>query len=211
MLSTMSVQSLLERYPLLSDQLSVTALQVVLGALEQTLKTDVPGDIVEFGCYVGTASVFIRRVLDEHNESDKRKFYAYDSFEGLPDKSAEDASMVGLPFQGGELLTSKREYLMTFKKQHLLAPVTIKGWFKDLQANQVPDQIAFGFLDGDFYHSIFDSLVLVWPRLSPGGFIAIDDYQREALPGVTRAVADYFKDPGLSLRVQKNIGILRKP
>lgn len=211
MLGTMSVQSLLERYPILSDQLSVPALGVVLGALEQTLKTGIDGDVVEFGCYIGTASVFIRRLLDEYSETDKRVFFAYDSFEGLPEKTSEDASTIGLPFQAGELLASKRDFLTTFKKQHLRAPVTIKGWFKDLRPDQIPDHIAFAFLDGDFYQSILDSLVLVWPRLTSGGFITIDDYQREALPGVTRAIQDFFKNMPLNVRVEKNIGVLRKP
>jgi O-methyltransferase len=84
-----------------------------------------------------------------------------------------------------------------------------KGWFNELSPKDVPKQIAFAFLDGDFYESIHTSLKLVWPRMVSGGIICIDDYKRDALPGVERAVSDFF---GKDIKVTKkaNIGFLVK-
>jgi O-methyltransferase len=198
----MTYQQLLEKYPIISDQISRQALGVVLRELQTILDTQVPGDVVEFGCYIGTTSLFIERLLDQ-----TRTFYTYDSFEGLPAKTSQDQSSAGDQFQGGELAVSKKQFLEQFHKAGLRPPKTYKAWFKDLTAEQLPDQIAFAFLDGDFYASIRDSLELVWPRMSPGGTITIDDYGREALPGVERAVQDFFKGQVI-IRHEHNIGII---
>src|SRR5690349_9040266 len=99
----MHTQDFLNRYPIISDQIKRPALEVVLGALEQVLKTHVDGDVVEFGCYIGTTSLFARRLLDVYGMSDKQLLYAYDSFAGLPPKSRQDTSAAGVDFKGGEL------------------------------------------------------------------------------------------------------------
>jgi O-methyltransferase len=202
---------LLNRYPIISDQISRPRLGVVLRELEGILDQNVPGDIAEFGCYIGTTSLFIRRLLDIRGTPGSRQFYAYDSFAGLPDKTAPDQSTAGTDFKQGELSVSKRDFLQTFHKANLRPPITRKTWFGQLTAAQLPSTLAFAFLDGDFYQSILDSLRLTWPRLLPGGVITVDDYQREALPGVTIAVRDFFGGVPQGLRYEHNIGIIKKP
>jgi O-methyltransferase len=81
-----------------------------------------------------------------------------------------------------------------------------KGWFKDLTNQDMPDLIAFAFLDGDFYESIYDSLKLVLPRMQKGGTIVVDDYAREALPGAAKAVTALL--PGKEIRTIHNLGII---
>jgi O-methyltransferase len=130
--------------------------------------------------------LFIRRLLDARG--DDREFHVYDSFEGLPPKVAQDDSPAGSQFQAGELSVSKKDFLKQFQKASIRPPQIHKGWFSGLTAADVPDKIAFAFLDGDFYESIRDSLRLVLPRMQVGGTIIIDDYAREALPGVAKAV-----------------------
>lgn len=204
----MHTQDFLNRYPIISDQIKRPALEVVLGALEQVLIDDVGGDIAEFGCYIGTTGLFMRRLLEAYQQSGVRQLYAYDSFEGLPPKSRQDTSAAGVDFKGGELSVSKKQFLHEFHKANLRAPITHKAWFNQLQPHQLPERIAFAFLDGDFYDSIIDSLNLVWPRLSPGAVIAIDDYKRETLPGVERAVQDFFKGKAIKLSYSHNIAII---
>lgn len=206
----MTYQALLTKYPIISDQIDRAALGVVLRELEQTLAIGVDGDIAEFGCYIGTTSIFIRRILDSTGQSSERRFYAYDSFVGLPEKTVTDNSTAGTQFRAGELTVSKKQFLNTFQKARLVAPITYKAWFKDLTDAQLPDKLAYAFLDGDFYESITDSLELVWPRLSVGGVITIDDYERAALPGVTKAVSHFFKDKNISLHHEHGIAIIKK-
>jgi O-methyltransferase len=199
----MHTQSLLALHPLVSDQVNRDQLGVILNELEKTL-SHCDGAVVEFGCYMGTTSLFIRRLLDAHH--DLRPFHVYDSFEGLPPKTAQDESRAGEQFQAGELAVSKKQYLHEFQKAHLAPPVVHKGWFSDLTAADVPEQIAFAFLDGDFYQSIRDSLRLVLPRMQQGGVIVVDDYAREALPGAAKAVNELLVRA--SVRTQHNLGVI---
>jgi len=194
---------------LVSDQVSAQDVGVVWRELQRTLDADVPGAVVELGCYVGTTSLFIRRLLDEYRQSESREFHVYDSFAGLPHKQPQDASAAGRDFQAGKLSVSKKEFLHQFQAARLRPPVIHKGWFHELSGNDIPPQIAFAFLDGDFYDSILTSLHLVWPRLSPGAAILVDDYQRESLPGVERALCDFFKGNVPPLRAEHNIAIIR--
>ena len=198
--------TLLQQFPIISDQIKRPALEVVLGELEKVLQVGTDGDVVELGCYIGTTSLFIRRLLNEYKSN--KVFHAYDSFAGLPDKVTQDNSPVGADFKAGELNVSKKQFLEQFQKAHLQPPVTHKGWFNQLGDGDVPATVSFAFLDGDFYSSIIDSLRLVYPRLQPGAVITIDDCAREALPGVDRAIRDFFQAKPYSLRVSHNIGVI---
>ena len=206
-------QNLITKYPIISEQVSKLQVEVILGELTRVLDAGVEGDIVEFGCYIGTTSLFIRRLLD-HNQTASVKgrsfhapeFHVYDSFEGLPEKSAWDASPSGEQFTAGELAVSKKQFLREFQKAHLQPPIVHKGWFSSLTEKDVPEKIAFAFLDGDFYESIRDSLRLVLPRMQKGGVIVVDDYVREALPGAAKAVHEYFQPE--HVKAVHNLGVI---
>jgi len=201
----MQSSELLQKYGLISDQVDKEQLSVILAELERVLAASTEGAVVEFGCYIGTTSLFIRRLLDARNDS--REFHVYDSFEGLPPKSAEDESRAGEQFVAGELAVSKKQFMQQFQKAGLRPPVIHKGWFGELMSAEVPERIAFAFLDGDFYESIKDSIRLVRPRLAPGSTIVVDDYAREALPGAKKAVDELL--PGRPIFVSHNLGIIR--
>lgn len=201
------IDQLLNRYPLVSDQVNKDQVRVILEALQKVIDSKTSGDVVEFGCYIGTTSLFIRRLLDIAGVSQTAIFHAYDSFEGLPEKTAADGSRAGEQFVAGELAVSKKAFMHEFQKAHLRPPIVHKGWFSSLSVNDVPEKIAFAFLDGDFYESIRDSLRLVLPRMQKGGVIVVDDYAREALPGAAKAVHEHFRPD--QVRTAHNLGIIR--
>ena len=64
----------------------------------------------------------------------------------------------------------------------------------------LPIQIAFAFIDGDFYQSIKVSLSIVERRMMPGGIIVIHDYNNPALPGVAKAVDEWLVGKNLRTR-----------
>ena len=198
----------LHHYPLISDQITRPALEVVLGELERVLDSEIDGAIAEFGCYIGTTSLFILRILDAYQ--DNRPFHVYDSFEGLPEKTRQDQNAAGVDFTSGALAVSKKQFLEQFRRANLKPPHVHRGWFNELGADDIPESLVFAFLDGDFYDSIMTSLRLCWPRLAAGGSLAIDDYKRETLPGVERAVSDFFGGVPSSLRYAHNIAVIRK-
>lgn len=194
-------------YPLVSDQVSYTEVEIIIRQLESVLQNGVAGDIVEFGCYTGTTSLFIARLLKQLNE--KRQFHVYDSFAGLPEKLAADNSAAGEQFKAGELKATKAKFINNFKKAGLPLPVIHKAWFNELTDSDVPNQIAFAFLDGDFYESIRDSLKLIETKLSPGAVIVVDDYQSEALPGAQKAVTQWLKNKPYKIHHQQSLGIIQ--
>lgn len=189
---------------LLSDQINERELAIILRELERVLMADVPGDVVEFGCYVGTTSVPLGKRL----AATDRTLYVYDSFEGLPDKTHEDESPAGTQFIRGELLATKKQLIRNFTQAHVPLPVITKGWFADVTPEQIPARIAFAYLDGDYYRSVLDPLRLIWPRLAPGAIILVDDYANEALPGAARAVDEWLRTHPARLRVEHSLAIL---
>ena len=146
------------------------------------------GGFVELGCYKGDTSLLLAEIL----KGSGKKLWIYDSFEGLPEKSTEDESVVGENFKGGELFVTKREVKERFLRAGLPVPVIKKAWFYDLRDEDLPEKIAFAFLDGDFYDSIKDSLKLVEGKMSAGAKLIIHDYNNEALPGVKKAADEWL-------------------
>ena len=153
---------------------------------------DIPGDFVELGCYKGDTSLLLAELLVENNvEKSVKKLWIYDSFEGLPEKTEADRSVLGRDFKGGELLVTKREVKERFLRAGLPVPVIKKAWFSELTVADLPEQIAFAFLDGDFYESIKYSLQLVGPLMADGGVVVVHDYTNPALLGVRKAVDEW--------------------
>ena len=165
-----------------NDQVSEGETERILELAREALRLD--GDFVEMGCYKGDTSLLLAEVL--RNSGISKRLWIYDSFEGLPEKSASDESVLGVDFRGGELYVTKREVKERFLRAGLPVPVIKKGWFSDLTSGDMPERIAFSFLDGDFYESIRDSLKLVVPRMVDGGVLVVHDYTNPALPGVKR-------------------------
>jgi hypothetical protein len=52
--------------------------------------------------------------------------------------------------------------------------------------------VAFVHLDSDWYESTMTALQRIWPHVSVGGVVVIDDY--DAWSGCRRAVDEYFAD-----------------
>lgn len=170
-----------------NDQVSKTETDRILEFARNCLA--VPGDFVELGCYKGDTSLLLADIL---KKTDK-KLYIYDSFEGLPEKTSEDESVAGANFKGGELYVTKREVKERFLRANLPVPVIKKAWFNELSGADLPDKIAFAFLDGDFYESIRDSLSLVENKMTENSVIVVHDYTNPALPGVAKAVDEWIR------------------
>ncbi|MEU5633281.1 TylF/MycF/NovP-related O-methyltransferase [Streptomyces rishiriensis] len=173
--------------------------------VERVVADGVPGAVVELGCFRGAMTLWIRAVLD--SLGDDRPVHVFDSFEGLPDTSEEDEIVMPL----GAMSAGQAEVAATFAAWHKTPPPMHPGWFEDTLHTQLPERIAFGYLDGDLYSSTVVSLAECVPRLAPGGSVILDDYaDPEAnprtvvkFPGVKRACDEYF---GLPSPVEVLIG-----
>lgn len=185
-----------------NDQVSEAETKYIIETAKKCLVVD--GDFVELGCYKGDTSLTLAEILKGLG----KRLWIYDSFEGLPEKSFEDNSPLGENFKKGELFVTKREVKERFLRAGLKVPMIKKGWFADFSSEDLPEKIAFCFLDGDFYESIRDGLKLIEDKLSEGAILIVHDYNNPALPGVKKAVDEWIGTRGL--KVLESCAIIKK-
>jgi len=150
---------------------------------------DLPGDVVELGCNVGVTSSYIKRFLTAIQS--EKELHVYDSFEGLPPKTAEDGAT---PCEKGHSAVSVEQFKKTFADAGVELPVINKGFFGDIPDDKYPAQVCFAFFDGDFYSSIMDSFKKVYHKLAPGAVVLVHDYKWTNFPGVHKACEDFLID-----------------
>ena len=189
------IEILLKKIRIVSGMIDENHIRIILKELDKTITNNIPGDVVELGCNVGSTSLFIQAFIEEFPAFLLKKFHVYDSFMGLPDKSAEDEARIeGDNYEKGGCPSTVEQFINHFNEFDLPYPKINIGWFKDIPHNRYPNQISFAFLDGDFYSSIMDSWKIVYPRLSKGAIVCIHDYDWEKLPGVKKACDDFLDD-----------------
>jgi len=176
--------------------------------LIDSIENNIEGDVVEFGCYVGESSKYLMKTLVTTETT--KKLYVYDSFEGLPELSKWEE---GTGWRAGTLKSTEQILESNFIQNNLPIPIIHKDWFKNVPQDKLPEKIAFAFLDGDFYDSIYDSLNKIFDRVSDGGYICFHDYQRRDLPGVRAAIEDFLKERNLEynvVEVCEQLGVYKK-
>lgn len=147
-------------------------------AMETVLRENIPGDFIETGVWRGGSCIFMRGFLKANLVQD-RMVYVADSFQGLPEPDPQYPVDQTSTFHEQDFLrVSLPEVQSNFKKYDLLdnGVSFLKGWFKDTLPVAPIKQIAIARLDGDMYSSTMDSLTNLYPKVSTGGFIIIDDY-----------------------------------
>jgi O-methyltransferase len=166
--------------------------------IRQVIADDVPGDIIEAGVWGGGASIFARGVLKVLGDT-RRKVWLADSFCGLPppdpQRYPQDA---GAAFHEVEHLKvdvdSVRRHFELFDL--LDAQVAfIEGYFEQSLARAPVEQLAVARLDGDMYSSTMVALEQLYPKISRGGFVIIDDY---VLQPCRAAVNDFRTAHGIA-------------
>jgi O-methyltransferase len=161
--------------------------------IETALRDGVPGDLVEAGVWRGGATIFMRAVLAAHGD-DERLVWVADSFEGLPrpdpGRAPLDRGDTAWAFSA-ELAVSLDAVKANFERYGLLDERVrfLAGWFKDTLPNAPIERLAVMRLDADMYESTMDALTALYPKLSPGGYVIVDDYG--ALPNCRAAVHDF--------------------
>lgn len=171
--------------------------RIIVNKLYNVIRNGIDGDVVEMGCYRAGTSKFLMKTI-EVAESDKNLFL-YDSFQGLPELSQYDNRQLvykGM-FNDG---VKPDDIIQLFDRLKLKHPVIIQKWFSELSENDLPNEISFSFIDGDLYQSIYDTLMLVYPKTTTGGCIFVHDYgkrkdqYRNKMIGVKKAVDKFIKD-----------------
>jgi len=163
---------------------------------------DLPGDVVECGVWRGGMSAGMAMLLGSG-----RKYYLFDSFEGLPPAKELDGEYAQnwLEIEDTETThdncTAGEEYASEIMSRTGVEYKLVKGWFE----NTVPgfqgiNEIAVLRLDGDWYDSTMVTLEKFFPLVTPGGLILIDDYYY--WEGCAKAVHDYLSREKSTARIR---------
>jgi O-methyltransferase len=168
-------------------------------AIETVISEEVPGDLIEAGVWRGGASIFMRGVLKAHAIEDRTVWVA-DSFQGLPpaDAVVYPADAAGTQWHKfGALAVDAEAVKENFRRYGLLDDRVqfLEGWFSETLPTVRDRTWSVVRLDGDMYESTMDGLKNLYPGLSPGGFLIVDDY---AIPECRQAVEDFRRAEGIS-------------
>lgn len=168
--------------------------------VETAIIDGVEGDLIETGVWRGGACIFMRAILKAHGVSD-RKVWVADSFEGLPKPNATqysaDAGDTHHKWEG--LAVGVEQVRHNFQRYGLLDEQVefLVGWFKDTLPRAPLDRLAVVRLDGDMYESTIQAIEVLYPKLSAGGFLIIDDFGSHASQA-GQAIHDYRAQHGIT-------------
>lgn len=188
--------------PTAETMIGTARLDNVVRCCVQAVQEKVPGDLIETGVWRGGATILMRGVLAALDDTERTVWVA-DSFEGLPVPDVErypadaglDWSDVGVLKVGADAVRAN------FERYGLLDDQVgfLEGWFADTLPAAPIDRLAVLRLDGDLYGSTMDALVALEPKVSPGGFVIVDDYG--GWESCRAAVDDYRADRGIDAPV----------
>lgn len=171
--------------------------------VETVLADGIPGDLIETGVWRGGAAILMRGLLSVYGITD-RTVYAADSFRGLPapDEERYPADAGDRHYKRDYLAVGLDEVAENFRVYGLLDDQVrfLKGWFRDTLPTVAHNRWALIRLDGDMYESTMDGLRNLYPGLSIGGCLIIDDYG--SVPACAQAVDDYRSENGITEPVE---------
>lgn len=188
----------------LLDEASFTQLERCYCEVE---RAGVAGDLMECGVWRGGMTIFMRALLRAYGD-ERRCVWAADSFQGLPQPNAEvspiDCLSHEVLVEVGAFAVSLKEVKENFRRYGLLDERVrfVEGWFHESLARAPIAQLSILRLDGDYYESTRPALEHLYPRVTPGGFVIIDDYAILAM-GARRAVDEYRKEHAITSPLQR--------
>lgn len=172
--------------------------------VETIVRDGVPGDLIEAGSWRGGATILIRATLDSLGQGERTVWVA-DSFQGFPAPAAEAFPenpkldpLSDIDF----LAVALEEVRANFAKFGCSANVEfVPGFFEDTLPHLPQQKWALARLDGDTYEATWLALESLYPNLSPGGYLVVDDYL--FIEACRRAVDDFRREHGIEEPIEE--------
>lgn len=176
-------------------------IESLVNAVRYVVTHEIPGDIVECGVWRGGSMMAVAHVL--RSLGAQRTIHLFDTFEGMPPPSAHDSDLHGR--QASELLATADKRTADIWAYSPLEEVRanmsttgydparlqfVVGRVEDTIPQRAPERISLLRLDTDWYESTLHEMQHLFPRLSTGGVLIIDDYGH--WQGAKRAVDEYL-------------------
>jgi hypothetical protein len=197
-------------------------LQNIADLIADILERGVPGDLLEAGVARGGASIFMRAVLRAYGVTDRTVWLA-DSFRGFPPRGRSSEKSYASPefktmFQWLMQNPQEQERLLaeagpgyayddvkdTFRRYDLLDDRVqfLPGFFDETLGKAPIEKLALLRLDADIYDSTMQALQNLYHKVSPGGYVIIDDYY--AYAECRQAVHDFLGGANVTILPVKN-------
>ena len=210
-------------YPKYNFQMFPRQLCFLAKSLEAT--KDVEGGIVEIGCAHGLTTTFLYEYMLESGF--KKDYMCIDTFAGFT-KSDIDIEQNSRGNQHTWITRmfkdNSPEWFKESLSQRSITDVeVIQSDISALDTARLPERIAFCLLDVDLYEPVKVGLEKIYPRLSPGGIIVVDDCWSksrhlfvegvaEAYDGALQAYREFIAREGLPEElVEAKLGVIRRP
>jgi O-methyltransferase len=179
-------------------------------------KNNIKGDIVECGIWKG-GNLFLSKKINDFYQI-KRKYYGYDTFAGMTKPSKNEHFSLKKDFTNNkrkfDWLIINKEKVINYAK-NLFSDISdfkfIEGAVEETLCikKNLPRKISLLRLDTDYYKSTKIELDKLYPKLSKGGILIIDDYGD--MPGAKKAVDNFFRNKNIFLiRIDRSCRFLIK-
>ena len=169
--------------------IGLTGLDNIQRCVVDCLERGVPGDLLEAGTWRGGTAIFMRAILQAYGDRTRTVWLA-DSFAGCP-RPQNEKDLGDRHSENKFLIATLEDVRNNFARYDLLDDRVrfLAGWFRDtLNSPQIPP-LAVLRLDADMYSSTMEALTALYPKVSPGGYVIIDDYF--TIDSCRQAVDDY--------------------
>jgi O-methyltransferase len=178
----------------------------LIQAVRYIIHNHISGDIVECGVWKGGSMMAAAKTLLQLNSAD-RYLYLFDTFEGMTPPGERDVSYEG--YAASEIFEQVKCYAPQDEVEIAVRSVGydnskirfVKGRVEDTLPDQAPSVISLLRLDTDWYESTRHELIHLFPRLSKGGVIIIDDYGHWR--GARHATDEYLSHSNASLLLNR--------
>jgi hypothetical protein len=189
-------------------------LYALIKAVKYIVKNDIPGDIVECGVWKGGSMMAVAKTLLDLGHLD-RQLYLFDTFEGMTRPQDVDVSYTGSKtsekFEKRKITNNSSHWCFAsldevkramYETGYDRAKISfVKGKVERTIPNNAPQTISLLRLDTDWYESTRHELLHLYPRLSHGGVIIIDDYGH--FLGARKAVDEYIEQNNICLLLNR--------
>lgn len=167
--------------------------------VESVVADGVEGNVIEAGAWRGGSSILMKATLDALG--DQRGVVVADSFAGFPEVGDGGSRPEGSLSTFAFLAVSEEEVRANFARFGLLHGVSlVRGLFEDTLPGLSDRRWAVVRLDGDTYEATRVSLESLYPGLSDGGYLIVDDYG--AYEECRKAVEEYRFEHGITAPIE---------
>lgn len=179
-------------------------------AVEYISSNHISGAIVECGVWRGGSMMAIAKTLQQLDNT-QYDLYLFDTFAGMPQPGEADGLFAQQKFEETKIGEDSSDWcyaslsevksVMDGTGYNQAKFHFVQGKVEETIPANAPDQIALLRLDTDWYESTKHELIHLFPRLSIGGVIIIDDYGKWA--GARQAVDEYLLANNISLLLNR--------